>query len=68
MNSLTASRCHIKAYQDAANQPQSEYIKDETTTTWYTHFGGWLAASWYALMWQRDGVSEFMCASHYLEV
>ena len=21
MNSLTASRCHIKAYQDASNQP-----------------------------------------------
>ena len=25
-----------------------------------THFGGWLAASWYALMWQRDAVSEFV--------
>ena len=25
----------------------------------YAHFGGWLAASWYALMWQRDAVSEF---------
>ena len=36
MNSLTASRCHIIAYQDmqSANL-QSEYIKDETTTTWY---------------------------------
>ena len=33
-NSLTASRCHIKAYQ-RCSQPnlQSEYIKDETTTT-----------------------------------
>ena len=34
----------------------------------YTHFGGWLAASWYALMWQRDAVSEFICVSHYLAV
>ena len=29
---------------------------------------GWLAASWYALKWQPDAVSEFMCASHYLAV
>ena len=29
-------RCHIKTYQDAANHFQSEYIKDETTTTWYS--------------------------------
>ena len=28
-------------------------------TRLYAHFGGWLAASWYALMWQRDAVSEF---------
>ena len=25
-------------------------------------------ASWYALMWQRDAVSEFMCAIHYFAV
>ena len=29
-NSLTASRCHIKAYQDAANQPPKWAYKDET--------------------------------------
>ena len=28
-NSLTASRCHIKAYQDAANQPPKWAYKDE---------------------------------------
>ena len=32
------------------------------------NFVDWLAASWYASMWQRDAVSEFMCASHYLAV
>ena len=25
----------------------------------YAHFGGWLAASWTCLRWQRDAVSEF---------
>ena len=29
----------------------------------HTHLGGWLATSWYALMWLRDAVSEFVCQS-----
>ena len=34
----------------------------------HTTLLGWLAASWYAFMWQHDAVGEFMCASHYLAV
>ena len=30
----------------------------------YTHLGGWLDASWYALMWQRDAVSESIWAKY----
>ena len=26
----------------------------------YTHLGGWLDASRYALMWRRDAISEFI--------
>ena len=32
------------------------------------HFGGWLAASWYALMWHHDAANEFLGATHYLAV
>ena len=35
-NSLTASRCHIKAYQDAANQPPKWAYKDETIFFFYS--------------------------------
>ena len=35
MNSVTASRCHIKAFQDASNQPPKWVYYWETTTTWY---------------------------------
>ena len=101
INSLTASRCHIKAYQPrptnwpllTIESPVAQWLEHPTRSRrvvgsnpiWasdffrvlltfdimlllfhlqYIHFGGWLAASWYALMWQRDAVSEFMCASH----
>ena len=45
MNSLTASRRHIKAYRDASNKPLSEYT-DEFIC--------------YALMLQWDAVNEFI--------
>ena len=38
-NSLTASRCHIKAYQDAANQPPK----------WAYTIGGWNKMHLFAL-------------------
>ena len=62
---LVINKWHdIKCKENSGKKSESQMGFKPTAIYQYTHFGGWLVASWYALVWQHNAVSEFMFASH----